>query len=481
MKQSLQIKASQRLALTPQLQQAIKLLQLSSIELHTEIQNALETNPFLELDESENEEISDAISNLESITNNNVESTTENIPTELPIDCSWDAEYDTSFNAKPAQEPTLNFTEFTKEKDKNLNDYLLEQILLSKLTKRDNYAASVIIESVDSNGYLTELNKNLLQTIQQEDPFYEQDEYNFILKLVQHLDPIGVASLGPSEAMCIQLNHLPKNTPFLHQALELLTNHLDILSNRNYAGIKKAMKVNENTLYGILDLIKTLNPRPGNIIDSSETTYVVPDVYITKRNNKWSAELNTDISPNLIINSFYKNLINNTNSKKDTVFLKNNFNDAKWFIKSVQGRNETLINVAKSIVEKQQSFMDFGDIKMKPLILKNIADELGINESTVSRITSNKYMRTPKGVYELKYFFSSHISSHNGHDFSALAVKEMIKNFIKNENISKPLSDNKLAQLLNEKDLDIARRTVAKYREQLNIPPSNERKQVLTP
>jgi RNA polymerase sigma-54 factor len=278
--------------------------------------------------------------------------------------------------------------------------------------------------------------------------------------------------------MCVQLEHLPKNTPHVESALNLLNNHLEFLANRDYARIKKAMKINDEILQNILKLIQTLNPKPGNIIDSGNTEYIVPDVYIKKHQDHWRVELNSESAPRISINQYYANLIKSNKGKESSTFLKGHMQEAKWFIKSLQSRNDTLLKVAISIVEKQQGFMNYGEVKMKPLILKEIADELGFHESTISRVTNKKYMHTPRGIFEFKYFFSSHVSTQSGQECSATAIRAMIKNLVDAENTKKPLSDNKMANILSEEGINVARRTIAKYRESINIPPSNERKHI---
>jgi RNA polymerase sigma-54 factor len=485
-KQSLQLKVSQSLAMTPQLQQAIKLLQLSSLELQAEIQEALEANPLLEIEEENKETKEEIESNNADLKEKALEKEKEvdnnsqfdEIPDDLPVDSSWENEYEPIQTSSAQHEDRADFTEYTSSGDITLQDHLLEQILLKKETKVDKHAALIIIDAIDDNGHLTEPKDALLLTIQKEYPEFDLDDFNCVFTMLHNLDPIGIACTGPAESMCVQLEHLPKNTPHVESALNLLNNHLEFLANRDYARIKKAMKINDEILQNILKLIQTLNPKPGNIIDSGNTEYIVPDVYIKKHQDHWRVELNSESAPRISINQYYANLIKSNKGKESSTFLKGHMQEAKWFIKSLQSRNDTLLKVAISIVEKQQSFMNYGEVKMKPLILKEIADELGFHESTISRVTNKKYMHTPRGIFEFKYFFSSHVSTQSGQECSATAIRAMIKNLVDAENTKKPLSDNKMANILSEEGINVARRTIAKYRESINIPPSNERKHI---
>lgn len=500
MKQSLQLKLSQSLSMTPQLQQAIRLLQLSTFELQTEIQEALETNPLLQEevahekeDKAEEGTTSPTKEGDDPVTSDTppvdsstveLDQTPDAIPDNLPVDSAWEDIYEPNYdmNLSRPEEHSRDFTEFHSAPSGNLRDHLAEQIQLMSLSVDDAEMAESIIDAVDDNGYLTEPTEALLEsfnTDRNEDDLYEVEEFEAVLRLIHHLDPLGCGARTPSECMLIQLQHHHRNHTSYDHAHALIEHHIVLLAAHDFAKLKRHLKINDEQLRDAIELIKTLTPRPGAQIAETHTQYVVPDVFVRKEKGAWRVELNPDISPRLSINNTYANLIKRADKSDQNTFLRNNLQEARWFIKSLQSRNETLLRVATAIVERQRSFLDYGDEAMKPMILRDIAEQLDMHESTISRVTTQKYMHTPRGILEFKYFFSSHVTTADGGECSATAIRAIIKKLISAENQQKPLSDNKIAGTLVDMGINVARRTVAKYRESMAIPPSNERKRLL--
>ena len=360
----------------------------------------------------------------------------------------------------------------------SLQEHLHQQINLINLSDIDRVIGITLIDEIDNDGYLTDSLENIHQGLVETFPELELDEVEAVLHLIQHLDPIGTGAKDLSECLSVQLQHLPKETPFLEPAINIVKNYIDALGSRNTKLIQRRMDLSESELQIVIELIQSLNPRPGSQISSNSTEYVVPDVSVMKRGTTWRVELNTETAPKLRINNTYADLIKRADNSTDNNYMRSQLQEARWFIKSLHSRNETLLRVATSIVDHQRKFLDYGPEAMKPLVLRDVAEELELHESTVSRVTTNKYMHTPRGIFEFKYFFSSHVGTADGGVCSATAIRAMIKKLIEEENNAKPLSDSKLAKLLDDKGINVARRTVAKYREALSIPPSNERKQL---
>ena len=484
LKPSLQLRVGQSLSMTPQLQQAIKLLQLSSLELQQEIQQIFETNPMLERDEEstpsnqQNEEKTE--DNSSSVpAEQDITATKEQIADELPIDSNWDDIYQASnVYSETPQEPARDVYENESGASNSLQEHLHQQIDLINLSDVDRVIGITLIDEIDNDGYLTDSVDNIYQGLVETFPELELDEVEAVLHLIQHLDPIGTGAKNLSECLGIQLQLLPKETPFLEPAINIVKNYIDALGSRNTKLIQRRMDLSESELHIVIELIQSLNPRPGSQISSNSTEYVVPDVSVMKRGNTWRVELNTETAPKLRINNTYADLIKRADNSTDNNYMRTQLQEARWFIKSLHSRNETLLRVATSIIDHQRKFLDYGPEAMKPLVLRDVAEELELHESTVSRVTTNKYMHTPRGIFEFKYFFSSHVGTADGGVCSATAIRAMIKKLIEEENNAKPLSDSKLAKLLDDKGINVARRTVAKYREALSIPPSNERKQL---
>ena len=506
MKQSLQLRIGQSLTMTPQLQQAIRLLQLSTLELQTEIQEALESNPMLELEEDasssdplENtspskEDIKDGsdadASDLPEVTDlqNDVAAqdvdlnNTQDMPDELPVDSQWDDIYEPQMQTSSApsgdDDRAREFLENQSSNDDALFDHLMDQLLVTPMSDTDRAIAMAIIDGVDDDGYLKESVEDIHSGLV-DDLEIELDEVDAVLHLIQHFDPLGVASRDLKECLLLQMEQFETSSlPALKKAREIVKNHLDLLGNHDYAKLKRYNRINDDELAEIIHFIQTLNPKPGSLISKSSTQYVVPDVFVSKIEGRWTVRLNGEVAPKLRINPTYASYIKRGNQSDDNTFLKNNMQEARWFLKSLQSRNETLMRVATSIVEHQRTFLDYGEEGMKPLVLREIAEELELHESTISRVTTQKYMHTPKGVFEFKYFFSSHVGTSDGGECSATAIRAMIKKLIESEEPRKPMSDNKIATLLVDQGINVARRTVAKYREAMMIPPSNERKRL---
>ncbi len=499
MKTSLQLKMSQQLTMTPQLQQAIKLLQLSTLDLQQEIQQALDTNPMLEVKEDESNQ---SESNTESHTqseqpaqetqNTQTEDAAqeinvqETIPDELAVDSSWDDIYThtPTSHGLPSSDDDYNLENIYGTTD-SLTEHLNWQLNLTPMSEKDRIIAEAILESVNDEGYLSstieDIFDGLKEELSTEDDELETDELDAVLHRLQQFDPPGVCAADLADCLAIQLRQLPVDIPHRDIAIKVVENYIDLLGSKDFAQIMRKARIKENELREVFLLIQTLNPKPGSSIDSGKSEYVVPDVIVTKdiKNNRWLVELNPEIAPKLRVNSSYASMVKRADNSADNNYLKDHLQEAKWFIKSLQSRNETLLKVASTIVEHQRGFLDYGEEAMKPLVLHDIAEAVDMHESTISRVTTQKYMHTPRGIFELKYFFSSHVSTDSGGECSSTAIRALIKKLIAAENTRKPLSDSKIANLLGEQGIKVARRTIAKYREAMNIPPSNERKSLI--
>jgi RNA polymerase sigma-54 factor len=507
MKPSLQLKLGQSLTMTPQLQHAIRLLQLSSMELQVEIQDALESNMMLETVEESSEEQSAAETAEENtaLAENIIEATQErsaaseldNIPEELAVDSAWEDTYESSANESSSNVST-NFdnSQFNFENQncnvETLKEHLLWQLNLIPLSDTDKVIASTIIDALDDDGYLKsdldELHASLNDEIksketsnentEDDEAEIERDEIEAVLHMIQALEPTGVGARNLQECLLLQLHQRDKNTPSLDLAIELVSKHIDLLARRDFNQLMRKLKLDQEKLQDVIAFIQTMNPRPGGHIHEARTEYITPDAYVKKVKGRWRVELNPELAPNLRVNNSYVNMIRRADNSEDNMSLKTHLQEARWFIKSLQSRSETLLRVATCIVERQRAFLDYGAEAMRPMVLHDIAEALELHESTISRVTTRKYMHTPRGIFELKYFFSSHLSTSHGGDASSTAIRAFIKKLIIAETPTKPLSDSKISLLLSEQGINVARRTVAKYREAMAIPPSNERKRL---
>lgn len=484
MKPTLQLRIGQQLTMTPQLQQAIRLLQLSSLELQQEIQLALDNNPLLEQEEPESD-ITDAeptpTKDPQLTDHMGADTAMEKnqLSNDLPMDTHWDEIYTASAGGSSAGLPEgIEDTVYQGETTETLQDYLLWQMQLTPFSDTDQAIAIAIIDAIDEAGYLSLTIEQLLNSVEGSSQTIEADEIEAVLKRIQHFDPLGVAARSVQECLLIQLTALPTDTPWRTQAQLVIEHHLDLLGNRDYRTLQRSTKLKEAELRSVLELIQQLEPRPGRSILQTSAHYVIPDVFVTKRDGRWVAELNLESMPKIRLNQTYANMVSQTKSSSDGQFIRSHLQDAKWFIKSLESRNETLLKVANCIVDQQQAFFEYGAEAMKPMVLNQVAEVVEMHESTISRVTTQKFMHTPKGVCELKYFFSSHVATDSGGERSSTAIRALITKLVEAESPAKPLSDNRIAQLLADQGIQVARRTIAKYRESLAIPPSSQRKRL---
>lgn len=474
--------------MTPQLQQAIRLLQLSSLELHTEIQEALDSNLMLELaddNEAENSSVEAADAGGDNGVDKEAQSDADlamqadKIPDDLPVDSDWDDIYDAPPTPASSAPVDSGEREVVHQVGESLREHLHWQMNLTPFSETDIAIAEAIIDSINDDGFLAtsieEIHESLSDGGENE---LELEEVEAVLHRIQNFEPAGVAARDLRESLMLQLAQLPNTTDWKEKAAELLEHHFDLLVNRDYAQLMRRLKVGEEELKEIIQVVQALNPRPGSQITDSSPEYIVPDVFVRKEKGKWRVSLNMEAAPKLRINAHYANLMKQVNNSSDNTCLKNHMQEAKWFLKSLNSRNETLLKVATCIVEKQRAFLEYGEEAMKALVLHDIAEEVEMHESTISRVTTKKYMHTPRGIYELKYFFSSHVNTASGGECSSTAIRALIKKLIAAEKPQKPLSDSKIAAILSDQGINVARRTVAKYREAMAIPPSNERKRL---
>lgn len=503
MKNSLQLKISQQLTMTPQLQQAIKLLQLSSLDLELEIQKQLESNLMLEIVDDNN--ICDNVNenNIDkdtSISDNTQNSTFDNmlgihdnkknednvknklnekdIPLELSLDTDWtDIYQDHQYSFKKSSSNVVDGLDIESNYSvaTTLKEHLIWQLNLSQMTEIDKIIGNVIIDSIDESGYLTSDIDEIYETIVKKYSV-EYKEVLSVLHKIQQFEPIGVGSRDLKECLLIQINLLPNDDYLVAKAKVLIENYLDLLAKRNVSRLTSRLQVKECELKEIVSIIKSLCPKPGDLFNKKELDYIIPDLVVYKNNNKWLVKLNEEKISKIRINPSYAAIARKSKTTRENKFLQEQLNEAKWFIKSIQNRQDTLLKVARCIVDMQEEFLEEGVVKIKPMILYDVAQVLDLHESTISRVTTEKYIHTPYGVYELKYFFSSFINTDNGDKCSSKAICALIKNLIENEQSSTPLSDLKIAKILAKKGFVVARRTVAKYRDSMKILSSSKRK-----
>ncbi|MFW1677962.1 RNA polymerase factor sigma-54 [Pontibacter sp. JAM-7] len=501
MKQALHLKLGQQLTMTPQLQQAIRLLQLSTLDLQQEIQEALESNPMLDMTEEDGGQPENAANDAENSERKEPE-TEENkfehdqaetvaednwndeIPVELSTDSSWEDTFQSSMPSSPVSRGDDGESfEANDSAEETLQDHLHWQLNLTPMSDLDRLIADNIIDGINPDGYLTisldEIFEHLLSQLTDQEEPVELDELEAVLHRVQQFDPPGVAARDLSECLAIQLRQLSPETPWRNEAIKVVQQYIKLLGSHDYRQLMRKTRLKEPQLQQVVQLIQQLNPKPGAMISNNTAEYVIPDVLVTKQRGIWTVTLNPEVSPRLRINSDYASLVKRADNSSDNTYLKNHLQEARWFIKSLQSRNETLLKVSNEIVKRQAGFLDHGEEGMKPMVLHDIAEAVEMHESTISRVTTQKYMHTPRGIFELKYFFSSHVSTATGGAASSTAIRALIKKLVAAENATKPLSDNKIAQFLDEQGFKVARRTIAKYREALGIPPSNERKRLV--
>ena len=528
LKQNLQLRTSQNLTLTPQLQQSIRLLQLSSLELNQELDTILQDNPLLELVDGDNPDADfdddsdvpeqanaadsdqlgadgetsqiegddfDTFSNTDyqELEYKETANTSQETAEEKPLEISstgddfsatdFDEDYEEYGSASNWDEGSRQSNDGDDDGDytrqevvaESLRDHLLNQLKLMPLSERDQNLVLLLIDSINEDGYLEESLEELEESLPLE---LEVDlvELQTALKLVQHLDPPGIGATNLQECILLQLDVLPEETEYLNLAKSIVKDHLAVLANKDFVKLRKLLNCDEATLKGAQTLIKQQNPRPGSdYAQLSSDHFIQHEVIVKKVKGIWIATLNDGVIPKLRINQVYADILKR-NRENSNQYLQTQMQEAKWMIKNIQQRFTTILRVSQAIVDRQRNFFEHGEIAMRPLVLREIADELELHESTISRVTTHKYMLTPRGVFELKYFFGSHVATDAGGECSATAIRALIKQLVAEENIKKPLSDNQFSEVLAKQGIVVARRTIAKYRESLNIPPANLRK-----
>ncbi|HEY9531010.1 MAG TPA: RNA polymerase factor sigma-54 [Burkholderiales bacterium] len=467
MKPSLQFRLSQHLTLTPQLQQSIRLLQLSTVELNQEIDRILMENPALEREDHEG---GDAIPGGGDALPGGGSSTVS--AEAAPAEADWSADIAASWKGAAGDEDDDGDRTFGTPDTPTLRDHLLSQLTLTNLDARDRAFVMVLIDALDDDGYLTQPLEEIGAMLPAEAEA-GMEELAIALQHLQHFEPAGVGARSPGECLCLQLKMLPDD-PARRLALEIAEKHLELLASRDYTRLKSATGADEEALRGAQRLIQALNPRPGAAFAKIEARYVIPDVIVRKSRNAWRASLNPDAMPRLRINRLYAELA--AGARNGGSGISSQLQEARWLIKNVQQRFDTILRVSQAIVDRQRHFLEHGEVAMRPLVLREIAQVLGLHESTISRVTTQKFMATPRGTFELKYFFGSHVATEAGGAASSTAIRALIKQLVSAEDAKAPLSDARISQILGEQGIVVARRTIAKYRESLQIPPVNQRK-----
>jgi len=458
LKPTLQLKLGQTLTMTPQLQQAIRLLQLPVLDLSAQIQEALEENVMLEMED------------LPDVPKTSAETTAE-IETIRAQD-SWQTNsigriQDGGWNGEGRP-----ISEFADQSGQTLREHLLWQLELEDFTPREALIGEALIDSINDDGYLVDELHEILEGID-DDTEIADDEIASTLEKVQKLDPAGIGARSLAECLVLQLQQLDPETPGLSLAIRVTNGHLDLVASKEYAELRRTLRTSEEELDYALALVRSCNPKPGLAVSPVAAQYVIPDVFVRKVDSRWQVEISASGIPRLTVNQQYAQLLRGSG---DHAVLRSQLQEARWLVRSLEIRHETLMKVATCIVAQQQDFLEHGDEAMKPLVLKDVAESIGMHESTISRVTTNKYMHTPRGIFEFKYFFSSHLSTVDGNEQSSTAVRAKIRKLIGAENPAKPLSDSKIATLLADEGINVARRTVAKYRESMKITSSSERK-----
>jgi RNA polymerase sigma-54 factor len=499
MKQTLQLKLTQHLTLTPQLQQSIRLLQLSTLELNAEVDRLLQENPLLEREEGEDEVPPQEFPVAGTAPG---PATTERVARD--DDGDGDGESPAGVDSAPTREDLPDVSDFADyggggtdgdwgggsgsgnaEDDdfspqqvatSSLRDHLMGQLMLLNLPLRDRQIVAALIDALDDDGYLASSLDEISDMFSENDAL-EPEELMIGLKYLQSFEPAGVGARGPAECLALQLKAMPASTPYRTEALKIVDGHLPLLAARDFTKLRRVLHCDEACVKSVRELIRSLNPRPGSSFSKDEANYVIPDVIVRKVRNTWTASLNEAAMPKLRLNRIYADILTR-NRESSNQQLSAQLQEAKWLIRNVQQRFETILRVAQAIVERQRRFFEHGEVAMRPMVLREIADMLDLHESTISRVTTQKYMLTPRGTFELKYFFGSHVATDTGGAASATAIRALIKQLIAAENQRTPLTDSRIAELLGEQGIIVARRTIAKYREALSIPPVNLRKAI---
>jgi RNA polymerase sigma-54 factor len=475
MKPTLQLKLSQHLTLTPQLQQSIRLLQLSTLELNAEVERLLQENPLLEKADEEDggtppPEFTAPVMINTAQTDKPGENPEPATPEVSDLLAGADGDWG---SASSSDDDDDNFMP-QQVAASSLRDHLNEQLALLNLPLRDRQIVAALIDALDEDGYLTTSLEELLELFPEELGL-DADELSIALRHLQNMEPPGVGARDAAECLALQLKALPADTPFRSEALKLVQNHLPLLAARDFGKLKRLLHADDACLRSMRLLITSLNPRPGGGFSKTEANYVIPDVVVRKLRGRWVAALNEAAMPKLRLNRIYADILTR-NREASNQQLAAQLQEAKWLIRNVQQRFETILRVSQAIVDRQRHFFEHGEVAMRPMVLREIAEILTLHESTISRVTTQKYMLTPRGTYELKYFFGSHVATDTGGAASATAIRALIKQLIGAEDPKAPLTDSRIADLLSDQGILVARRTIAKYREALQIPPVNMRK-----
>ena len=468
MKASLQLRIGTQLTMTPQLQQAIALLQLSTLDLRQEIQQALDANPMLEQEDEFSEQ---------AVSEPKEEEWSESIPTELSVDSDWSDTYQdsNSLGGNSSEGPDFE----RQAAGQSLHGHLLWQLAMTDFSVREQLVAESLIDALDANGYLTQPLNDIREGLRAQgiDGLSQREVETILLKL-QQFEPTGIFARDLRECLMLQLAALPDDTPLLAPARRLVRQFLESLGKDDIRLLKRRLGLDDEQLTDVIQLIRSLDPRPGSAYGDTADSYVTPDLVVRHDHEGWHLELNPEALPRLRIQPDYASLIKRADKSQDNQFLKEHLQEARWLIKSLSSRNDTLLRVGREIITRQIGFLEHGEEAMKPLILADIAEAVEMHESTISRVTTQKYIHTPRGVFELKYFFSSQVSGQDGDSHSSTAIRARLKKLIQEEPPGKPLSDSRLVTLLDEGGIQVARRTVAKYREAMGILSTSERRRL---
>jgi RNA polymerase sigma-54 factor len=474
LKPALQLKLGQQLTMTPQLQQAIRLLQLPVLELQAQVQEALESNVMLEAEEEEQIDLTslDQPAPQGEDSEDRPEATTEEAEVSVEMEDPW-LESSTPSGEGRAPDDDDRPLEFSDERGRDLHQHLIWQLEVSRLDAREVWIGEAIVDALNDDGYLTESVADITRSLTADLPVGE-DDVERVLAFVQSLDPTGVGARSAAECIGLQLAQLEDGTPGRELALAIARDHLQAVADRDLPGLCESFGTDEESLEAALTLIRGCNPRPGSAFEGAEPEYIVPDVFVRRTDQGWSVEINPGSVPRLKVNQDYASLVTRSG---DYATLRAQLQEARWLIRSLEIRKDTLLRVARTIVQRQAAFLERGEEAMQPMILRDVAEAVSMHESTISRVTTGKYMLTPRGIYEFRFFFSSHVSGASGEDVSSVAIRARIRKLISSEDSARPLSDAQLADLLSGEGVKVARRTVAKYREALGFGSSGDRRE----
>jgi RNA polymerase sigma-54 factor len=476
LKPSLQLKLSQQLTMTPQLQQAIRLLQLPIMELQTQIQTALDENVMLEVEEPEaSTEDSTAAEAAPDSDDREDYADGDSAPepeVAVAAEPEWEDVQKTGPSEAPKSSEPRQTVEYADRSEETLRDHLLWQLELENLDARTTAIGQAVIDAINDDGYLTDDLEMIRATLAPDVLVSVEEVERVLVSLVQQFDPVGIGARSVSECVLLQLGQLATDTPGLDLAKRIAAEHLGLVAEHQYGVLKRLLRASDGEVEVAVALVRACQPRPGANVFATQAEYVVPDVFVRRHEGQWVVELNNAMSPQLRVNQLYAGSLGRG---EEYDALKAQLQEARWLIRSLEIRNETLLKVALTIVQRQTEFLDHGEEHMRPMVLRDVAEAIEMHESTVSRVTTNKYMHTPRGVFEFRYFFSSHVAGEEGEQ-SSTAVRAKIRKLVSAESPERPLSDSQIAQMLSEGGVTVARRTVAKYREAMKIPSSSDRK-----